>query len=59
MSIKEQLTRYATKIAKNKLLTKINICLGLLYLLRVILCLSPQHGYVHPDECKCVLEYPN
>lgn len=50
MTIKEHLTKYATKIIKNKSLTKINICLALLYLLRLILCLSPQHGYVHPDE---------
>ena len=50
MSIKEHLTAYAVRIVKNRALTKINVFLGVLYLLRVLLCLLPQHGYLHPDE---------
>ena len=50
MSIKEHLTSFAARFLKNRTLTKFNVCLGVLYLLRVVLCLLPQHGYVHPDE---------
>ena len=49
MSIKEKLLNWQFKLLKNKLLTKINICLGICYLLRIVLCLLPQHGYIHPD----------
>lgn len=50
MSIKEYLSSQAARIGKNRTLTKINCFLAVLYLLRVVLCLLPQHGYVHPDE---------
>lgn len=50
MTIKEEITKISAKLLKNKLLTKINVFLALLYALRVILCLLPQHGYLHPDE---------
>lgn len=50
MSIKSYLSSQATRFAKSRLLTKINCCLAGLYLLRVLLCLLPQHGYLHPDE---------
>lgn len=50
MSIKELYANATARLLKNKSLTKINVCLGVLYALRLILCLLPQNGYIHPDE---------